>query len=308
MNQADMIFDLSSLWATVKDVFPYFDRLSFNWDEQYRSYLDKLLHISEEGEFHRLLTDFLESLKDGHTKYIPPIAYRATKPAISPDEPSFCISNGVLTIKLNEFLHDHAPYVREKLETIPDLSLVCLDIRENIGGNTHYAANVAELFISGVFQSCQKWTQTQTAIDTASASQIMCYSEARIQQYIKDGLLTEESVSDAKQIMNHTKYKAYVSSHGAENQRAVYEGPLQILISKKTMSAAEDFAAMFRSAHRGLLVGEATYGSTGTPCIIPLRCGGRAQVVSVGYRLLDGTEFIGNGIQPDREADAATMD
>ena len=128
MNQADMIFDLSSLWATVKDVFPYFDRLPFNWDQQYRSYLDKLLHISEEGEFHRLLTDFMESLKDGHTKYIPPIAYRATKPAISPDEPSFCINNGVLTIRLNEFLHDHAPYVREKLETAPYLSVA-------MGGN-----------------------------------------------------------------------------------------------------------------------------------------------------------------------------
>ena len=38
--------------------------------------------------------------------------------------------------------------------------------------------------------------------------------------------------------------------------------------------------------------------------MIPLRCGGRAQVVSVGYRLLDGTEFIGKGIMPDIEKDA----
>jgi len=43
------------------------------------------------------------------------------------------------------------------------------------------------------------------------------------------------------------------------------------------------------------------HGSTGTPCTSSLRCGGRAQVVSVGYRLLDGTEFIGNGIMPDIE-------
>ena len=39
--------------------------------------------------------------------------------------------------------------------------------------------------------------------------------------------------------------------------------------------------------------------------MITLRCGGRAQVVSVGYRLLDGTEFIGKGIMPDIEKDIA---
>ncbi len=116
-----------------------------------------------------------------------------------------------------------------------------------------------------------------------------------------DGLLTEEAVADAKRVMKRTKYEEYTSSHGIENQKAIYDGPLQILISKRTMSAAEDFAAMFKSNHRGVLIGESTYGSTGTPCTIPLRCGGRAQVVSVGYRLLDGTEFIGNGIMPDIE-------
>jgi C-terminal processing protease CtpA/Prc len=64
---------------------------------------------------------------------------------------------------------------------------------------------------------------------------------------------------------------------------------------------------MFKSAKRGVVMGEPTYGSTGTPCTIPLRCGGRAQVVSVGYRLMDGTEFIGKGIMPDIKRDAASL-
>jgi C-terminal processing protease CtpA/Prc len=107
--------------------------------------------------------------------------------------------------------------------------------------------------------------------------------------------------------MNRTKYETYTSSHGVENQCAIYEGPLQILISRNTMSAAEDFTAMFKGNKRGTLIGEPTYGSTGTPCMISLRCGGRAQVVSVGYRLLDGTEFIGKGIMPDVAMDAASI-
>ena len=301
INQADMIFDLSSIWATVKEVFPYFDRLQFDWDEQYRTYLKKILQVTDEGDFHCLLTEFAESLNDGHTKYIPPDAYRIKKQFVRPAEPSCTMNNGVLTIKINEFLNNYAPYVKEQLETIPNISLVRLDVRDNIGGNTYHAAKVAELFISGTFQSCQKWTQIRNAVDTASSSQIVGYSEERIQQYINDGLLTKESVADAKSTMNRTQYKEYISCHGVEHQRAIYEGPLEILISRNTMSAAEDFVAMFKSNHRGVLIGEPTFGSTGTPCIIHLRCGGRAQVVSVGYRLLDGTEFIGKGIMPDIE-------
>ncbi len=307
MNRADMIFDLSSIWSTVKEVFPYFDRLQIDWDAEYRTYLEKILQVSDEGDFHRLLTEFMENLKDGHTKYFPPAAYRTPKPFVLPDEPSFTIDDGVLTIKLNEFMKNHAPYVIELLETTPNVSLVRLDIRNNIGGNTYYAAKVAELFISGTFQSCQKWTQVRNAVGTAGASQLVCYSEEEIQQCIRDGMFTEEAISDAKSVMNHTKYETYTSSHGVENQKAIYEGPLEILISRNTMSAAEDFTAMFKSNQRGMLIGEPTNGSTGTPCMIPLRCGGRAQVVSVGYRLLDGTEFIGKGIMPDIEKDAASI-
>lgn len=303
MNQADMIFDLSSIWATVKDVFPYFDRLSIDWDAQYRAYLESVLQVRDEAEFHRLLTEFMELLNDGHTRYIPPAAYRKSKPFVPPEAPSFNIDKGVLTIRLNDFMRDHAPYVRNLLETTPNISLVRLDIRHNIGGNTYYAARVAELFIAGEFQSCQKWTQACNAVEIASASQLLGYSEAEIQRCIQDGMFTAEAIADAKSVMNRTKYERYAPSHGVENQRAIYEGALQILISRNTMSAAEDFAAMFKTNKRGTLMGEPTCGSTGTPCMIALRCGGRAQVVSVGYRLLDGTEFIGTGITPDAEMD-----
>lgn len=307
MNRADMIFDLSSIWATVKEEFPYFDRLEVDWDAQYRTYLEKILLVNDEGEFHRLLREFMDSLNDGHTKYFPPAPYRKVRPYVQPDAPSFTLNEGVLTIRINEFMKDHAPFVRELLETTPNISLVRLDIRNNIGGNTYHAAKVAELFISGTFPSCQKWTQMRNALGIAGASQMVRYSEEEIRQYISDGMITEDAITDAKSVMNNTKYETYTSSHGAENQRAIYEGPLHILISRNTMSAAEDFTAMFKSNRRGTLIGEPTNGSTGTPCMITLRCGGRAQVVSVGYRLADGTEFIGKGIMPDIEKDADSL-
>ena len=56
---------------------------------------------------------------------------------------------------------------------------------------------------------------------------------------------------------------------------------------------------MFRTNRRAALLGAPTCGTTGTPFLVRLTCGGRARICSVGCRLLDGTEFIGTGIQPD---------
>ncbi len=82
-------------------------------------------------------------------------------------------------------------------------------------------------------------------------------------------------------------------------QKAVYSGPLTLLVGPNTVSAAEDFTAMFHSNKRAWLLGMPTRGTTGTPLMERLPGGGSIRVVSVGYRLLDGTEFIGRGIQPD---------
>lgn len=307
MNKADMIYDLSALWAAVKEEFPYFDRLPFDWDAQYHSYLESLLTIEDERAFHQLLTAFMASLNDGHTKYIPPAAFREARPLVRPEKPSFTMAEGVLTIKLNEFLADHAPFVKGLLEANPDASLVRLDIRDNIGGNTFYAANVAKLFISGVFHGCQKWTQAHNAADAAGASQLIGESEEWLRQAVSSGLIREEDLTSARKIMGHTQYKAYTDAFGEEGGEALYRGPVQLLISGKTASAAEDFTAMFKSTRRAMLLGEPTCGSTGTPYMIRLRCGGRGQVVSVGYRLLDGTEFIGKGILPDAPAPFAAQ-
>ena len=56
---------------------------------------------------------------------------------------------------------------------------------------------------------------------------------------------------------------------------------------------------MLRSNHRAAVIGATTCGTTGTPMLLKLRCGGSARICSVGYRLLDGTAFLGLGIQPD---------
>ena len=78
-----------------------------------------------------------------------------------------------------------------------------------------------------------------------------------------------------------------------------YGEPAVVLISPRTGSAAEDFCAVFSNMGRGVLMGEATAGSTGQPLVIRLPGGGNATVCTASCTFPNGKEFVGLGIQPD---------
>ncbi|MEM1269810.1 MAG: S41 family peptidase [Bacteroidota bacterium] len=78
-----------------------------------------------------------------------------------------------------------------------------------------------------------------------------------------------------------------------------YAGPVAVLTSPRTFSAAEDFAVVFDAMDRGLLVGEKTGGSTGQPLFFELPGGGGARVTTKRDRYPDGRDFVGVGIIPD---------
>lgn len=78
-----------------------------------------------------------------------------------------------------------------------------------------------------------------------------------------------------------------------------FAGPVAVLTSAGTYSAAEDFVAAFKSLRRGPVVGGATGGSTGQPLFFKLPGGGQARICTKRDLLADGTEFVGKGIVPD---------
>lgn len=79
---------------------------------------------------------------------------------------------------------------------------------------------------------------------------------------------------------------------------APYTGPVVVLTSARTFSAAEDFALAFDELKRGQLIGEPTGGSSGQPLSFELPGGGRARVCTKRDAYADGREFIGVGVQP----------
>ena len=215
------------------------------------------------------------------------------------------IYNNILYIRLDNFLNPDA--AQEILAALsPEtgnadkkFSGVILDLRNNIGGMTAYAARVAELFIPGEFHACQKKTRQINGMELASASQYMQMSEKKIEELIREGLCDSEEVKRCLEMAKNQYYFTYTDSFGNPNQNAFYNGPVVILTSRGTISAAEDFTAMFKSMRRAVLIGTPTLGTTGTPLLKRLHLGGSIRICSVGHKLLDGTAFIGTGILPD---------
>lgn len=215
----------------------------------------------------------------------------------------------ILYVRMDDFLYSKAAdEVRAALEQNSEIDGVILDLRENIGGMTMHGARVAELLISGEFHGCQKRTRSMTGIGISSASQLIQWSEEAVEKHIAAGYSTREEIEESKSFVTNTHYDKYIDTYGGEDHTALFNGPCVILTSRHTVSAAEDFIAMFRTNQRATIVGTDTCGTTGTPLMQELSCGGWIRVCSVGYRLMDGTEFIGCGIKPDIYCEASEED
>lgn len=216
---------------------------------------------------------------------------------------------GILYIRLDDFLYSKAAdEVRSAIIQTPGITGLIFDLRENIGGMTMHGAKIAELLIPGQFHGCQKRTRSMTGIGLSSASQILQWSDDAIEKQIAAGYSTREEIEESKSFIANTHYDRYVDTFGSENHTPLFSGPCVILTSRHTVSAAEDFVAMFRTNQRATILGTETCGTTGTPLMQKLTCGGGMRICSVGYRLLDGTEFIGFGIKPDIFCEASVDD
>ena len=81
---------------------------------------------------------------------------------------------------------------------------------------------------------------------------------------------------------------------------AAYPGAMALLIDRECGSACEDFAIRFQSGHRGPVLGEPTWGSTGQPIFVKFPEFGMSLRVSTKRETFaDGRRFEGVGVQPD---------
>ena len=87
-----------------------------------------------------------------------------------------------------------------------------------------------------------------------------------------------------------------------------YAGPVVLLTSARTYSAAEDFTVAFDAMQRGRIVGEPTGGSTGQPLVFDLPGGGSGRVCTKRDSYPNGRAFVGVGIQPQVKVSPTVAD
>lgn len=407
ISLTDKIANLSLVWKTASEIFYGVNKLNFNLDKKYNSYLSKIIKTKTDKQYYLLLAEFVNLLNDGHTvinfcsnfvkkvghlpfrllyingsyyicdatdnlkncvlqkivsingqsfnslknicfkyihhmdnfcyhnrleKILPLFLNKSNNKMVLQDGKTYSFNllkqpvklktninlvpktpfktiptkqvfmcrfyNDIVYVRLNTF--NNSAIVNECCETLKKLKNMChviLDIRDNEGGMTALAEKVANLFIPGRYSACVKQTRKNVGIKLASASQYKQSAE-KLEQWIADGITTKEIAQQNLNILNGGEFETYTDSFGKTKRKHI-NCKQYILTGRYTMSAAEDFVAMFKTNKRAVIVGEKTYGSTGTPYVINLTDGTKVRVCSVYYKLLDGTEFINKGIMPD---------
>lgn len=178
------------------------------------------------------------------------------------------LPGNVVYVALNGFDNDSAAMEWEKhWPQIAGASAIILDMRENGGGS----GAVGYRILSTLIDKPTPKTQDQLMRWVASY-----HAWGQGQQLIRPPL-----------------------EYLYPDQQRHYDGPVAMLISSRTISAAEDTAAAFVQMHRGKLLGEATSGTTGEPLLFKLPGGGMAYFCTKHDTFADGSEFIGVGIRPD---------
>ncbi len=207
-----------------------------------------------------------------HTFTVPPYA-----PPTIPQFAFRMLPDNIAYVALNEFGDDIDATEWDKYwPEIHHASALILDLRENGDGSdsvgNHILSALIDKPVSGELSRSTRWIATSRAHG---------YAE--------------------------TPFRFPIGSVEPDPARH-FVGPVALLTSPRTFSAAEDMTVVFTQAHRGKTIGEPTGGSTGQPLFFKLPGGGSARVCTKHDSFADGHEFVGTGISPDIPAHLTRAD
>ncbi|MEM8616066.1 MAG: S41 family peptidase [Pseudomonadota bacterium] len=178
------------------------------------------------------------------------------------------LPENIAYVELNSFGNAEASQgFADNFEEISKADGIIFDVRNNGGGSSNYGYDVLS-----------RLTQEPFAL---SSWKTMTYRPAfRAWGYPTDSY---ESTGNTR----------------APNSDQYYAGPVAVLSGTGTFSAAEDFLVAFDVMDRGPIIGQASGGSTGQPLGFYLPGGGTARVTTKRDTYPDGSDFVGDGVQPD---------
>jgi carboxyl-terminal processing protease len=178
------------------------------------------------------------------------------------------LPGNIAYIALNTFGNDStAIEFAARFNEISKAKAIIFDVRNNGGGNTNPGWNILSYLIDKPMQVHASYTRDYKPTYRAwNRSQNIVVSKSSIYP----------------------------------NGKFLYTKPVIVLTSARTFSAAEDFAAAFKTMNRGLIIGDYTGGSSGQPLFFSLPGNGSARICTKRDMLGNGEDFVGKGIKPDK--------
>lgn len=209
-------------------------------------------------------------------------------------------SDRIAVINLDSFGNDEfKEEIFKNYDLLKEAKAYIIDIRENDGGNSTNSDYLASLFIGERFVNGNDYYPAYIGAYKAWGKSLgfvnMPYEEFK-KKY--NGNVWYEKMY---KICNNCYYEHSQEFTDIEGLPGVLKGPIVILISHKTASAAEDFVNVMKSYTDSIFIGSSTFGSTGQPLTIELNSGGSFRICADKCLSLNNKEFINTGFKPDVE-------
>ncbi len=182
---------------------------------------------------------------------------------ISPD--------GVATIAIDHFESDDG--VKAFVKALPEIlkaKALIIDVRRNGGGSSNHGLALLSYLTHEAIPTSMSRARSETALDRARS---------------RSGILRWKQSNDNKPY--------------SVKRDTIFTGPVAVLSSAQTFSAAEDFLVSFQLIKRGIIIGQASGGSTGQPLLFKLPGGGSARICIKRDSYPDGTDFVARGVVPN---------
>ena len=189
--------------------------------------------------------------------------------------------------------------ILKNYELLKNAKAYIIDIRNNGGGNSNNADHVASLFIGNSFRTDNAYHPIHIGAYKAwgKYNKVNEMTEEELKIQYGDNAFYEKIYK----ICNHIYYEHDESDTIIQNVPGKLVGPIIILSSAYTASAAENFINVMKYYTDAIVIGSSSFGSTGQPLMYELESGGGFRICTRRSLALDGSEFINLGFKPDIE-------
>ena len=181
-----------------------------------------------------------------------------------------------------------------------------IDIRNNSGGSSYNADCIASLFVGNSFKCDNSYYQVHIGLYKAFG--IEYELDKMDEKEFNEKYLNNEEFKKVYDITHHKYYEHSENIRNIDRKIEKLTGPIAILCSSITASAAEDFVNIMKYYTKAIIIGTATYGSTGMQLRYDLESGGCLKICTRKSLSLDGSEFINIGFKPDIECKLSIND